>query len=336
MLKGRRVFLDFRKNPSWNNEQQELGLSKLAPEAYKYLEKSNALLKNPYDRLWKINSMAVDIYLQQGIDLHKEPLEVTVCAQHSNGGLKGNIWWESNIKHLFSIGEVNGTHGVYRPGGSALNSGQVGGYRAAEFICQRDNDFNLNKDAFLSKTKLQLSEKLVLMSKILKLVNGPGQDMASFRKEFQERMTKVAAYIRHPSIIKKAIQEAESQYERINSGKVSLKNREEIVKYFQNRQLCLTQLAVLKSIDAYLSRGGGSRGSYLVLNEKGEQLLIELGGKWKSRPELKKLRKFTLEYQFINGMHQTNWVPVREIPEDIFWFEDVWKSFLEKDIYWKE
>ncbi|HDK26435.1 MAG TPA: FAD-binding protein [Candidatus Atribacteria bacterium] len=336
VLKGRRVFLDFRKNPSWNNQQQEFNLSKLAPEAYEYLEKSNALLKNPYDRLQQINSMAVDIYLQQGIDLHKEPLEVTVCAQHNNGGLKGNIWWESNLQHLFPIGEANGTHGVYRPGGSALNSGQIGGYRAAEFISQRYNDFSLNKNAFLSKVKLQLSEKLSLMSKILKLVNGTGQDMVSFRKEFQERMTKVAAYIRHPSIIKKAIQEAESQYERINSGKVSLKNREEIVQYFQNKQLCLTQLAVLKSIDAYLSRGGGSRGSYLVLDEEGEQLLVELGDKWKSRPELKELRKFTLEYQFTDGMHQTNWVPVREIPEDNFWFENVWRSFLKKDIYRKE
>lgn len=335
ILKGRRVFMDFRKNPSRVKGLGEFNLTNLEQEAYEYLKKANALFESPLERLKQMNPMAIDLYLQQGIYLHKEPLEVTVCAQHNNGGLKGNIWWESNLQHLFPIGEANGTHGVYRPGGSALNSGQVGGYRTAEFIFQRYNDFSLNKEGFLSKIKLQLSEKLDLMNRILRLVNGPGQDITSFRREFQEKMTKVAAYIRHPSTIKEAIKEAESQYKRINSGEVSLKNNGEIVEYFQNRQLCLTQLAVLKSIDAYLSRGGGSRGSYLVLDEEGEKVSNELGDKWRFRPELKELRKFTLEYQYKDGLHRTNWVPVREIPEDNFWFENVWKSFLNKDIYGK-
>ena len=333
VLKGRRVFIDFRKNPSRVKGLGGFSLTNLVPEAYEYLKKANALFESPLERLKQMNPMAIDLYLQQGIDLYKEPIEVAVCAQHNNGGLRGNIWWESNLRHLFLVGEVNGTHGVYRPGGSALNSGQVGGYRAAEFIFQRYNEFSLNKDAFLSKTKLQLSEKLDLMNRTLKLVNGPGQGMTSFPREFQERMTKVAAYIHHPSTIKEAIKEAESQYKRINSGEVSLKNNGEIVEYFQNRQLCLTQLAVLKSIDAYLSRGGGSRGSYLVLDEEGEKVSDELGDKWRFRPELKELRKFILEYQYKDGLHRTNWVPVREIPEDNFWFENVWKSFLNKDIY---
>ena len=38
------------------------------------------------------------------------------------------------LKHFFPVGEVNGSHGVYRPGGSALNSGQVGSMRAAAYI----------------------------------------------------------------------------------------------------------------------------------------------------------------------------------------------------------
>ena len=73
-----------------------------------------------------MNSPAVELYREHNIDLASEPLEIGVCAQHNNGGLKGNIWWESDLRHLFPVGEVNGSHGVYRPGGSALNSGQVG------------------------------------------------------------------------------------------------------------------------------------------------------------------------------------------------------------------
>ncbi len=93
----------------------------------------------PVDRLISMNSPAVELYRQHNIDLASEPLEVGVCAQHCNGGLKGNIWWESDIRHLFPVGEVNGSHGVYRPGGSALNSGQVGSRRAAEFISFKYN-----------------------------------------------------------------------------------------------------------------------------------------------------------------------------------------------------
>ena len=64
--------------------------------------------------------------VDHGIDITKEPLEIAVCAQHNNGGLAGNHWWESiNVSRLFPVGEVNGSHGVYRPGGSALNAGQV-------------------------------------------------------------------------------------------------------------------------------------------------------------------------------------------------------------------
>ena len=85
-----------------------------------------------------MNPGAIELYRDHGIDIAREPLEIAVCAQHNNGGLAGNHWWESiNIKHLFPVGEVNGSHGVYRPGGSALNAGQVGGFRAAEFIAHR-------------------------------------------------------------------------------------------------------------------------------------------------------------------------------------------------------
>jgi len=333
VLKGRRVFLDFKKNPMASQELEKFNLNNLAPEAYTYLKKGEALLDTPFTRLEQMNPLAVELYWQHEIDLSKEPLEIAVCAQHNNGGLVGNIWWESNIKHLFPIGEVNGSHGVHRPGGSALNSGQVGGLRAAEFISQKYSDFNLNKKDFLDQTKLQISSKLELFQKVLQRVHKPGQDMASFRREFQERMTKYAAHIRNLQDIKKPLKEAQAQYNRLNLGEISLNDKAEIVEFFQNRQLCLTQVAILKSIEAYLEGGGGSRGSYLVLDKQGELLSEKLGEKWKYLPELEKWRNFVLEYQFKEGNHQINWIPVREIPQDNFWFEKVWKSYINKEIY---
>jgi len=333
VLKGRRVFLDFTKNPTANQKLEEFNLNNLDSEAYTYLKKGEALLDTPFVRLKQMNPLAVNIYRQHGIDLSKEPLEIAVCAQHNNGGLVGNIWWESNIKHLFPIGEVNGSHGVHRPGGSALNSGQVGSLRAAEFISQKYSDFTLNKKDFLDQTKLQIASKLELFQKALQRVHKSGQDMSSFRREFQERMTKYAAHIRNLQDIKKSLKEAQAQYNRLNLWEISLNDKAEIVEFFQNRQLCLTQIAILKSIEAYLEGGGGSRGSYLVLDKQGELVSEELNEKWKYRPELVRLRKFILEYQYRERTQKINWIPVREIPQDKFWFEKVWKSYINKEIY---
>ena len=143
VVRGRRVYMDFTRNPSGSKTLEDFRFDLLSREALDYLTKSNALLERPIDRLRKMNPMAVELYAQHGIDITSEPLEIAVCAQHNNGGLVANEWWESDVRHLFLVGEVNGTHGVYRPGGSALNSGQVGGYRAAQFIANRYADTGL-------------------------------------------------------------------------------------------------------------------------------------------------------------------------------------------------
>src|SRR5690554_3833809 len=187
--------MDFRRNPSPLGGRKDFRPDFLAPEPYEYLQKSGALQFTPWQRLEEMNPMALELYRQNGIDLTREPLEIAVCAQHHNGGIKGNIWWESSIAHLFPVGEVNGTHGVYRPGGSALNSGQVGGYRAAEFIAHRYKEPVLGRDEFVALAKTQIEETLEIARRALNCVGGPGQKMKEFRGEFQERMSRVAAHI---------------------------------------------------------------------------------------------------------------------------------------------
>ena len=114
-----------------------------------------------------MNPPAIAVYADHGIDLGREPLEIAVCAQHNNGGLRGNIWWESNIRRLFPVGEVNGTHGVYRPGGSALNSGQVGSLRAAEFIAARRGGKPLSDAEFLEEAEERIAETVELARRMI-------------------------------------------------------------------------------------------------------------------------------------------------------------------------
>ena len=132
--RGRRVFLDYR------SETPGLDPSGLPAEARDYLERSGAISGPPIARLLRMNPGAVALYREHGIDLAAEPLEIALCAQHNNGGLAADAWWQSeNVAHLWPIGEVNGSHGVRRPGGSALNAGQVGAYRCAEAIARGGN-----------------------------------------------------------------------------------------------------------------------------------------------------------------------------------------------------
>ena len=130
--KGRRVFLDFRRNPSGMGS----GFGLIPEEAKKYLEHSGALLLTPYQRLQKLNPAAIGLYREHGIDLSNEMLEIAVCAQHQNGGADVDVNWQTSVTGLYAAGEAAGTFGAYRPGGTALNSAQVGSLRAAEHIAR--------------------------------------------------------------------------------------------------------------------------------------------------------------------------------------------------------
>ena len=150
--RGRKVYLDYRSDPA------DLDFAALSAETRDYLTKSGALGKTPLERLRKLNEPAIQLYAEHKIDLGKEMLEVAVCAQHNNGGLAADIWWESvNLKRLYPVGEVNGSHGVTRPGGSALNAGQAGAFRAAERIAMRERD-NFDPEAAEKIAEAALAE----------------------------------------------------------------------------------------------------------------------------------------------------------------------------------
>jgi succinate dehydrogenase/fumarate reductase flavoprotein subunit len=81
-----------------------------------------------------MNPPAIELYRSKGVDIAKEYLEIALCAQHNNGGVAVDSDWQTEVKGLFAVGECAGTHGITRPGGSALNAGQVGALRAASYI----------------------------------------------------------------------------------------------------------------------------------------------------------------------------------------------------------
>ena len=334
IIKGRRVFLDFKHNPGAAGKLEDFSFKLLSPEAFAYLEKSGALLATPIERLRRMNQPAIDVYKDHGINLAKENLEIAVCAQHNNGGLKGNIWWESNIRHLFPVGEANGTHGVYRPGGSALNSGQVGSMRAALFIAKRFGEKPPSTKDFLDAAESQVREKFAFAKNMIseKATKSSGQGKA--RREFQRRMSAFGAHVRDPKQIGLEASKAWRLYGRLKKG-IRLVSVRELPDAFKDLDLCLTHAVYLEAIKEYIEKGGRSRGSYLVLDPGGEMPCPQLDEGWRfslEKPDSFVSRKM-LEIRLDEERRPIKqWVGIRPVPAGEGWFENVWDDFRKDEI----
>lgn len=331
--KGRRVFLDFRNNPSGGEKLTDFSLGLLSKEAFGYLERSGALLDTPIARLEKMNQPAIELYRSHGIDIGRELLEIAVCAQHNNGGLRGNIWWESNLKHLFPVGEVNGTHGVYRPGGSALNSGQVGSMRASLYIAKRYADDPPLKKDFWRKAGEQIKGLFFGAESMIDQTRGKMEILFAMRADIQTRMTAFGAHIREPRKVRAALGEAWRLYEQMNNIKIPSPR---FLPYaFRNRDLCLTHVFYLEAIAEYIHKGGMSRGSYLVIDPGGEKPCGSLGEEWRfrlSEPEdfvSRKIQEISLTK---DHRIRKDWVNIRPVPSEDLWFENVWNAYLRDEI----
>ncbi len=323
VLRDRRVFLDFRSNT------ENFDFDTLDSEAYEYLNKSAALFGSPIERLRHMNPGAITLYEDHGINIVVEPLEIAVCAQHNNGGLAANKWWEStNLKHLFPIGEVNGSHGVYRPGGSALNSGQVAAFRATEFIAAKYKDLTLSQAGFDNAAEQKINEITQWLEK------GGKRDWHIDRDEFQTRMSAVGAHIREAGNLKKAVTEAWEQYESMLDEGIQSKCPEDTAEGLRNIQLCLAHVIYLEATLKQVSDGVGSRGSALTLSADGQACHESLGNEWNFQPENTEFRNKVLETCLTaGGKVEHNWVPCRELPHCDGWFETVWAEFNKNEIY---
>lgn len=324
---GRRVFLDFTGNISWKGDDTFSAL-RLDRVVHEYLANSGSLQDTPVKRLNAMNSPAVQLYLEHGIDLASEPLETGICAQHNNGGLKGNIWWESDLKHLFPVGEVNGSHGVCRPGGSALNSGQVGSYRAAQYISRKYNMKAPDKDEFLTGVSKDTESWLQFASHLLSR-NKPNQNM-KILSEIRERMSENGSIIRDRLKIKQAVKEAELLLKNFRelAGAETVRELAGCFRIYDNS---LAHLIYLDAIKTYIEKGGRSRGSYLIVDgEKDKTSWLNAAG-WKL--DLccydREVERNILEVALRDGNLHYDLIKIREIPVQNLWFEKVWKDYLE-------
>lgn len=301
--KGRKVWLDYRKNPA----DGAFSFDELEPEAREYLKKAGACFGTPLERLRHMNQPAVDFYLDKGVDLAAEPLEIALCAQHNNGGLAVDCWWQTNLEGFFAAGEAAGSHGVYRPGGSALNAGQVGSTRAAQYIaacrkgnCDESTGIRLAKEALNRLSRLadavltdpasnnQPQESDLLRGDALlrgsdqpigddfQSVNQPpandlsldGQS-ADSRRNARKILSEIAADM---SVCGAAIRDVRRIERQLRKDKelletledrVCVKDGKELSWFFRLRDTLISQIMYLSAMKDYAEQGGKSRGSAL-------------------------------------------------------------------------
>ena len=329
---GRHVYIDFMTNPQSTGGLEPFSLENLEPEAGEYLKRSGAVQATPYERLEHMNPESIALYAERGIDL-REPLAVAVCAQHNNGGLRGNVWWESNIKHLFPIGEINGSHGV-RPGGSALNSGQVGGLRAAQYIKNVYHQPPMPLEAFLDTVRPRVEEKLGRMESLL-AGSADAQPANAVRREIQQRMSAYGAFLRSADGVAEALRGGRKLWRRIQTDGMRLDSPKDLPAALENEALCLSHLAFLQAIQAYIQRGGGSRGAFMILDDAGDLVVDSRKGPMlRHRSENLAMRQEILEVVLAgDGEFRIAAVPVRPLPDDQSWYETTWRDWLEGRVY---
>lgn len=319
--KGRRVWLDFTRDPLGD----AFSLDALVPEAREYLRRSGALLQTPIERLRRMNAPAIDFYRSRGVDLARDMLEIALCAQHNNGGVAVDRWWQSGVRGLFVVGEAAGTHGVCRPGGSALNAGQVGSERAARYIAAHA-PVAPRPEQSLARCREQIAGAVRLGLGALR----GSSNLEEAAREAKQAMSRVAAAVRDGARIS-ALLETTRERLRGFAGAVHIAAPTQLYALYRFYDILISQLMCLAAMEDYIAHGGKSRGSAIYSDTAGKKPFDALPEQCRFTLDAGDLSGRVQETRLCaaNWTVQCDWRDVRPIPEEDDVFETVWRAYRE-------
>lgn len=305
---GNKVYLDYMHNP------YGFDFSKLDKETYSYLENSDALLSTPYERLKKINPKACSLFFDNGYNLENQLLNISVCAQHLNGGLDIDINGEStNIKNLYFVGECAGTFGVKRPGGSALLAGQVFSMRCAKKISSQYASHHDDIESIIENENT--------IDKQLLKGDTNENDIDCILNKYQTKFSKYCSFIRCKNDISFFIDELKTFLDNY-SQVIKPNSHKAYIKAINLYDILITQLTIATSILYYINDGGQSRGSYIISNEPIKEIIKNYSNNLidTNHDELIELTRYSnrnIVCEFKNR---------RPIPNSEQWFEKVYNK----------
>lgn len=319
--KHRRVFLDYRNNP--DGLKVPVNYQEASDEMREYLEQVGVFQETPVERLRFMNEPAYQFYLEHGVDLEQECLELQICAQHNNGGIEVDTNWQSSVKNLYVCGEAACTHGVYRPGGMALNSGQAGSLRAAMKISSEKEN---GTKAFSNYNFESEINSRTLFASLIHPEKGSNAEI--WEDYFRTRMSEVAGPVRNRGQMEVLLAEVESVLSDF-FAEVWVNDVKGLGKAYQLYDILVCQRMYLSAYIDYDKRAGGSRGSALYYREDGE-VPEGLGECYRFKQEDGVGRDQVQTICLRENKAGAAWRKVRPLPEQEEAFETIWRNFREK------
>lgn len=249
---ARAIYNEIRNNKAYENGGVHLDISHLEDEIIE--EKLETMLEQ---------------FLDVGIDIRKESMEVAPTAHHFMGGIKINNDCETNIQNLLAAGEATGgVHGANRLGGNALADTQVFGKiagKTASKICEN--------------SKLTINQEMIEKeeNKIKNLIKNGEYDPKQLKNEIKKVMWEYVSIIRDEKGLKTGLRKIEEIENKINNLKIpnqkeyneKLINGLEIINMVELGKLIIESALIRKE-----SRGAHYREDYPEKNKEWEKSIV--------------------------------------------------------------
>lgn len=142
-------------------------------------------------------------------------------------------------------------------------------------------------------------------------------------------MSSCAAIVREAAAVTTAVAEAWRLCDRVQR-ELACASPQSLPDASRAMDMCLTHAVYLEALREYLKHGGQSRGSYLVLDPRGEPLDAKLDEEWRYRsvqpddPVSQKILEVCLD---ADRQVCKRWVDIRPVPNVDGWFETVWNEY---------
>jgi fumarate reductase (CoM/CoB) subunit A len=224
-------------------------------------------------------------FMDLGIDIRHEPMEVTPTAHHMMGGIKISATAETNLKGLYAAGEVTGgVHGGNRLGGNALADTQVFGRIAGVSAARHSKDASRPKldRNFINKEYSRISAPLN---------REDGLSSSKEKTQLQKVMWDKAGIFRNENDLKEALEFITNQQKLVSSqlmvsNKTSRYNTEWISALELFDMLIVSEMLVRSALLRKESRGAHYRTDYpktdniqwfcnIIIKKQENQMVLE-------------------------------------------------------------
>ncbi len=152
-------------------------------------------------------------FLDVGIDIRRQPMEVSPTAHHFMGGIRINEECRSSISNLFACGEASGgVHGANRLGGNSLAETQVFGAIAGEYAAREAKKHSYGDINYEALDREH--------DRIYRFEEGEGILPYELKARLQDTMWQKVGIIRTEESLKEALTEIEKIRQEVSSIKV--------------------------------------------------------------------------------------------------------------------